>query len=513
MTDTTAPTRSAHSAISRIAPPARSDRSAAIAIAAITLGGGLLWFWRLGSKSLFLDEGFTASTVLRSWRSLVELSVVHETSGVLHAFLLRPLTELGQSEAVLRSLSAMCLIALVPVVGALGWRLVSPRVGVLGSLLLVVNGTVANFAQYDRTYALSMLLAGVATLIFTLEVEQPRRATVLGWSACCVLLAYSHIYGILLVVCHLGSLWFLPAPQRMVRRRGIAAAIVTLLTIPEALAIYNHNEGQEGISRIRPGVYRDLLFTFSGRAGLLGLAAFGLVAVLSVRVTIRTWRAQRHGRQAWVQALLVLWAGLPVVTFVILSPITPVIGRYLMFSVVGALLYGAVGLDDAIRGTSGWSWLRGWRRFAPLVLVLAAGVYGLHYWYTDGGAEDWRGASRHVLAEAEPGDRILFANDSVRLYFEYYRRFADSSTLPEPVYPDDPWGGYETGDQRYLSFDEAVIDRLTAEPSERVWVVVGLNHINTEDVPEVLRGMSTAYDEVERRVFDGDVEVILFAPR
>jgi mannosyltransferase len=477
------------------------------------LGGAVLWFWRLGSKSLFLDEGFTASTVLRSWRSLVELSVVHETSGVLHAVLLRPLTELGQSEAVLRSLSAMCVIALVPVVGALGWRLVSPRVGVLASLLLVVNGTVANFAQYDRTYALSMLLAGTATLVFTLEVEQPRRATLLGWSACCVLLAYSHIYGIVLIACHLSSLWFLPPAQRLFRRRAIAATIVTLLVIPLAFAIYNHNEGQEGVSKIRPGVYRDLLFTFSSRAGLLGLAAFGLMAVLAVRVTVRTWRAQRHGREAWVQGLLVSWAAVPLVTFVILSPIAPVIGRYLMFSVVGALLYGAVGLDDAIGGTAGWSWLRGWRRFVPLALVLAAGVHGLRYWYTDGGAEDWRGASHHVFAEAEPGDRILFANDSVRLYFEYYRRFNEAATLPEPVYPDDPWGGYETGDQTYLPFDEAVIDELTDEPTERVWVVTGVNHVNVEDVPEVLRGMSTAYDEVERRVFDGDVEVILFAPR
>ena len=121
------------------------------------------------------------------------------------------------------------------------------------------------------------------------------------------------------------------------------------------------------------------------------------------------------------------------VTFATLSPITPVIGRYLLFSVVGALLYGAVGLDDAIGGTSGLSWLRGWRRFVPPALVLAAGVYGLHYWYTDGGAEDWRGASRHVFAEAEPGDRIIFANDSVRLYFEYYKRFAEPAALPQPA--------------------------------------------------------------------------------
>jgi mannosyltransferase len=515
MTETTAPARApTAAALRQDALSAGAERRRAMAaIGGITLAGAVLWFWEIGSKSLFHDEGFSASTVLRPWGSLMRLSFVHEANGLLHALLLRMLTVFGESEAVLRSLSAVCLIALVPVVAAIGWRLFSPRVGVLGSLLLVVNGTVAAYGQYDRTYALSMLLAGLATLLFVLDVEYPRRATLFGWSACCVLIAYSHIVGILLVGCHIASLWFLPPDQRLLRRRAIAAGIVTLLSIPLALLIYSHNEGQEGISKIRPGVYRDVLYTLTGRAGLIGLAAFAMMSVLAVRVTVRTWRTERLGRRAWAQALLMCWSALPTITLVVLSPVNPLAGRYLLFSMVGVLLYGAVGLDDALAGTSGWSWLRGWRRFVPLALVLGAGVYGLTYWYSDGGEEDWRGASRYVFAAAEPEDRILFANDSVRLFVEYYRRLDEPAVLPRPVYPDDEWGEYETGDQQYLSFDQALIDQLAAEPTGRVWVVLGVHHVNTEHVPELLRSMSDAYTEVERRVFDGDVEVILFAPR
>ena len=248
-----------------------------LAIGALTMFAAVLWFWDLGSKSLFRDEAFTASTVLRPWGEVFKLSVEHESNGVLHALLLRVLTSFGHSEVMLRSLSVLSLVALVPIIGAIGWRLASPRVGVLASALLVVNGSVAANAQNARTYALSMLIAGLATLLFVLDVEQPRRATVLGWSLCCVLLAYTHIVGVLLVLCHLVSLWFLPRSQRTVRRRVIATAVVLLASLPLAVLITGHNEGRPSQGALRPGAYRDVLFTITGRAGLIGLAAFAIM--------------------------------------------------------------------------------------------------------------------------------------------------------------------------------------------------------------------------------------------
>jgi 4-amino-4-deoxy-L-arabinose transferase-like glycosyltransferase len=482
------------------------------AIGAISVAGAGLWFWQIGSKSLFQDEGFTASTVLRPWGSLLRLSIEHEATGLVHALLLRALTLFGESEATLRSLSALSLIALVPIVGAIGWRLASPRVGVLASLLLVVNGTVAAYAHYSRTYALTMLLAGVATLLFVFDVDEPRRSTLLGWAAGCLLLSSTHIIGVLLVGCHLASLWFLPAGQRLLRRRGIAACAFVLLSLPLALLIGSQGGGMHGVSNVRPGVYRDVMYTFTGRAGLIGLAAFGVMIFLAARVTVRTWRVATRGREAWAHGLLVCWSVLPTLTLVILSPFSPLVGRYLLFSMVGVFVYGAVGLDDAIRGSAGSSSLRGWQRFVPLALVLGAGVYGLVYWYSDGDAEDWRGASRYVFGTAEQDDRILFANDSVRLYFEYYRRGDESAVLPRPAYPTDPWGGYETGDEVYRSFDQQDIDELVADPTANVWVVVGERHDHVEDVPDLLSSLTSAYTEVERREFDGDVAVIRFAP-
>ena len=204
--------------------PAERTRSLVL-IGLLTIAGAILWTWELGSKSLYRDEAFTASTVLRPWGDLLSFSIEHEANGALHAALLRFVAIFGDGEATLRSVSVLAMAALVPAVAAVAWRLLSPRVAVLAGALIVVNGSVAGYAQNARTYALSMLLATLATLFFVLDVEQPRRWTIVSFWGAGVLLAYSHIVGLLLLAALVGSLWFLPPDQRLVKRRvlGVGA--------------------------------------------------------------------------------------------------------------------------------------------------------------------------------------------------------------------------------------------------------------------------------------------------
>ena len=449
---------------------------------------------------------------MRSWGSFWDLTLHTETNGALHAALLKLWTVFGDSETVLRSFSAVCLVLLIPVVAAIGWRLSSSRVGVLASALLVVNGSVAAYAHNTRTYGLAMLLAGVATLCFVLDVERPRTSTLLGWAGCIILLAYAFLIGVLLVLAHAASLWFLPPERRFLRRRLIATGVVVAAALPLYLLVSSHNEGQE-LAKFHAGIFRDVLYTLTGRAGIIGIVACAVLAILAVRVTIRTFRSGLHTNDAWVQAMLILWSGLPLVLLTLASPVrTMLIGRYLLFCLPGILIYGAIGLDDFWRGSGRWRDRLPILGVAPTVLVFAASLYGLHWWYTDGGEEDWRAAANHVFAEAQPGDRILFANDSVRLFFEYYRAREHPTTLPESVYPTQPWGEYGTGDQTYLSFTPDDIAPVAADPRGRVWVVVGRHHDNIDGVDEALRPLDTSYRVADDHIFQGDVEVILYEP-
>jgi hypothetical protein len=375
-----------------------------------------------------------------------------------------------------------------------------------------LNGSVAAYAQNTRTYGLAMLLAGVATLLFVLDVERPRLLTLIGWAASIILLTYAFLIGVLLVLAHVASLWFLPAGRRLLRRRLIAAGVVIAAALPLYLLVSGHNEGQE-LAKFHAGVFRDVLYTVTGRAGIIGLVAAAVMGILGLRVTMRTWKAGRHSQEMWVQAMLLLWSVLPLVLLSITSPVrTMVIGRYLLFCLPGMLLYGSIGLMDFFEGVGRWRGRVQLVRVVPIVLAFAAGLYGLLYWYSDGDREDWRGAARHVFAEARPDDRILFANDSVRLFFEYYQAREHPTSLPEPVYPPAPWGEYGTGDQTYFSFDAADVAPVAADPRGRVWVVVGRRHDNVDGVDDTLRPMVGPYQVTEDQTFDGDVEVVLYEP-
>ena len=51
--------------------------------------------------------------------------------------------------------------------------------------------------------------------------------------------------------------------------------------------------------------------------------------------------------------MLIAWAGLPFVLLTLLGPARPmVIGRYLLISLPGIIIYGAIGLDDFLVNSS-----------------------------------------------------------------------------------------------------------------------------------------------------------------
>ena len=284
-------------------------------------------------QSLLHDEGFSASTVLRSWGSLVSLSIEHEANGQPPSHpTSETLTPIGESEAVLRSFSAICLIALSA-------RHRRRSVSSSEPPRRCHRESPARRQRHSRhVHAVRtkpprcrccLLASQPCSSCWTSSI--PRNTTIVGWAACLVLLSYSaSIVGILLVGCHIASLWFLPAGQRLIRRRGITAGIVMLTAVPLALLIYSHNEGQAGISKIRPGVSRDIVYTLTGHAGSSGWWRSRLSP--SSRHVSRFEHRQRELRRErrLGAGLLACWSVLPTIALVILSPVNPLIGRYLL---------------------------------------------------------------------------------------------------------------------------------------------------------------------------------------
>ena len=116
----------------------------------------------IGSKSLWRDEGFTVSTVLRPWRSLVDLLLEHETNAWLHAVALKAWSGFGSSVGVLRTLSAVGVFLSIPVIALLANKLANRRVAVVAALLLACQGSVFFYGQQVRAYSFTVLFTLLA---------------------------------------------------------------------------------------------------------------------------------------------------------------------------------------------------------------------------------------------------------------------------------------------------------------------------------------------------------------
>jgi hypothetical protein len=464
----------------------------------------------IDSKSLWRDEGFTVSTVLRPWRALAEVLAEHETNAWLHAVALKAWSGFGSSVGVLRTFSAVGVFLSIPVIALLANKLANRRVAVVSALLLAGQGSVFFYGQQVRGYSFTVLFTLLAALAFAIEVRRPSNRALVGFVVASFALTSTNVVAITVVVCMVASLVALPAELRQWRRRGIALGAIVALSLPVALLISTHNEG--GLYEVGLGTLWDVLMVLTGRSGFVGIVGIGILGVVALRTTWRVFRRGGSTFERWVHAFCLLWVVGPFVMAVVAALFKPVLsGRYMMISVPGICVYGAIGLVDLLSTWKATDTVGRLLRAGVAAAVAVASIAGVAVWLKGGEVEDWRGASELVFTEARQGDEVLFANDSVRLFFEYYRTRGDTepTLVPTPAFPAEPWGEYETGDHQYVSFTADDV-REAGTHSDRIWVVVGRHHVATDGVDEALSVLEPTHDLVETDTFNGDVEVLLF---
>jgi hypothetical protein len=380
----------------------------------------------IGSKSLWRDEGFTVSTVLRPWRALAEVLAEHETNAWLHAVALKAWSGFGSSVGVLRTFSAVGVLLSIPVIALLANKLADRRVAVVSALLLAGQGSVFFYGQQVRGYSFTVLFTLLAALAFAIEVRRPSNRALVGFVVASFALTSTNVVAITVVVCMVASLVALPAELRQWRRRGIALGAIVALSLPVALLISTHNEG--GLYEVGLGTLWDVLMVLTGRSGFVGIVGIGILGVVALRTTWRVFRRGGSTFERWVHAFCLLWVVGPFVMAVVAALFKPVLsGRYMMISVPGICVYGAIGLVDLLSTWKATDTVGRLLRAGVAAAVAVASIAGVAVWLKGGEVEDWRGASELVFTEARQGDEVLFANDSVRLFFEYYRTRATPS--------------------------------------------------------------------------------------
>ncbi|HEY1689361.1 MAG TPA: glycosyltransferase family 39 protein [Solirubrobacteraceae bacterium] len=485
-------------------PPTRYLLAAELLLAA------LLGIVTIGRRSFFLDETVSVTIAKLPWHQFTHIVRTREGNMVLYHLLLSGWMHLGSSEAVVRLLSVIAFVASVAALYWLARRLAGQRVALLAGLLLAVDPFMIRYAQTARGYELSVLLVTCATLLFARALERQTWGAWLSYSLVAALGVYAHFFALLIPAAHALSLICVP-PERLRWRKllGAAGALLVFLLPFFYLLSQNASSGVEWSAGNPIGRLFTKLHEHPPLAALFLLLCAAL-AIASV-LLLRRWRGSAfRSQESWRWALPLCWLIVPpaivVVVAVVVRPLF--VPYYFMVCLPAAVLLAAL-LIERLR--------------APQT-VLAVGLTAILLlgsladdarWYHSGSTEEWRGATRYVIANDRPGDGVMFVAPYVRLSFGVYldrESKARRSIAPKPVYPSAPFGSDEIRFDYYIPISAQDV-RSSAARFSRIWLVASHTSINgqvDQRYTATLRGLGEAgFSAGPRRKFAG-VTIVLY---
>lgn len=262
----------------------------------------------IDNQSLWMDEALTRYETQLPLGAMLHTVAQVETAPPLYFLLVWTFVHLfGASDVVLRSVSALAGLALVPIAYLCGKELVSRRAGMIAAAFVALSPFAVWYSQEARTYMLLAALTAAAFLWFVRALRNPSRRNLTWWAVFSALSLMTHFFaGFVIVPEALWLLWVL-------RSRSAAAAVgavalVELLIIPLAFIDSSHGVGWIGgeplLGRLAgvplefsgSTLYRDL----NNAQGLL----LGAVVILVVGSILVLWGDQMTRRGAGIAAAI-----------------------------------------------------------------------------------------------------------------------------------------------------------------------------------------------------------------
>jgi mannosyltransferase len=423
-----------------------------------------LRFHSIAAKSFWLDEGMSVEIARLPWHQLFFELWHREANMAPYYVLLRLWLALGSSEGFIRALSVLFSVGTIPVVYALGARLFGRSTGLLAAWFLAINAYHIRYAQEARAYAMVVFLAALATWLFVKNIEEPAAAHWKEYTAVCVLCAYSHFYGALIVAAHFVSLAFLPRGQADWRKLLPSLGWFTCFMIP--IAVFSAKTGTAPVNWIPPvnwGTLPKFGIVFAGNYGprllLLDLGMISLAAVGAVQMRREGGRAF----ETWGYGLLFSWLLAPLGIVLGASLVRPLFSpRFLSPCLPALLLLVAAGFTRVRREALS---------LALCAAISAGSLLGtISYYETDFDLyrADWRAAAAYVFDHAQPGDSVYSyqANQEPFEFYRWQRRPAPAwpKTLNPPLTSDDA--------KEDFAVIPGTVLRSARPAGERVWLLL-----------------------------------------
>ncbi len=442
-----------------------------VAVAAAAVTAASVTLVTLGSDSLSTNEAISYQIARLPWIPIPGVVTEREANMAVYYLLLHWWTILGQSELMIRGLSALAALATIPTVYGLAHRLFGARPAMIAAVVFGANPFVALHAHYARSYTLLMLLVTAASYSFVRGVQERSWRYWAAYCVCGALGIYTHFFAGLVLASHAVSLLFLPRREVPWRRLAASVAGMAVLLVPLLLFFLSRDVALiEWIKRPRLTALPGLLLDYSGSRTLL--LAYGAAGAMALHRTVHLWRRRGIDVDAWGHALAWSWFLLPVASAFLVSYIRPVfVPRYLIVSLPPLVILVGAGLAR-LR-------LR-WLVPATSALLVVSVPVAANAYKEQPEQEDFRAVTRHILANGTPDDAIFTYRPSGRTAIEYYlaRQQVNGGVAPAIVYPPTPWeraaykipaavSAYRVPPEPAIS----VVDRATGG-HDRVWLVL-----------------------------------------
>jgi 4-amino-4-deoxy-L-arabinose transferase-like glycosyltransferase len=457
--------------LSTIAADAAPSRRECGALAIIVAVGAVLRRWRLGGESLWMDEGLTSWLVKMPWRQMIaEVRNWEQTPPGLHALLWGWTRIFGDSEVSLRMPSALLGMWAVFWI----WRLARESYGAIPGLVaaavLAVNAYHIHYSREARGYSL-MVTAGLASAVYFLRClrGEAKRSAQVGYVIATAVMLYAHLYGGFVAGAEFGVYWVVWAVARLRRRTWAGVSVRTWLTMVAAVAIlygpwvnvvlfewtWVVTSGMFWLVEKGPKMIGRSLAEYWGWGGL-GIAAW----VAGAAALDGLWRRRRSAATWLMVAIAVLSLLAPVGISMIWTPVFwP---RYGIMTLVAMIVLIAGAVSD-------WKWAAVTVALAAVGSVIATSRAPVK--------DDWRGVTRDLGRDVQPGDTIVNSFAFTHIVFEYYWRRTDV---------------------RRVEASDAQIGPLIAD-ARRVWVVMHATRYQVGD----LERENPDWRVAEKRVYHG----------
>ena len=411
------------------------------ALAAITLLGLVLRITLLSKESFWLDEAASAWISGASWDRALRAEATNPP--LYYILLYLWIRCFGSSEAAIRSLSVVPSVLLIPVIYALGKRLISPRVGIFAAAILALSPFHIAYAQEARTFALlSLFLVLSASSCWSLLSDDKglRSPTpIASYIAWAIIALYTHFIAVFFIAAH--NLYFVVRNYRGLFRNAntlrwafIQLTIIALylpwlfkmlraaasgggqsrrhmlLKIPQTFFSFLFGDTLVPLDEV---AVSDIIGTVTANwplllASAIAAAAIGLSSTKQLKV--------RPQAALFLSTMTLL----PLILAFVVSIRIPFFDeRYLIGCSPFLYLLCAWGIaDECAKRGSGTSFQL--TVSLPAVLVFAS-IFNF-FFHPRFGKEQWREAVAYVESDLRPGDPILVDADFMKYPVEYYAK-------------------------------------------------------------------------------------------